>query len=137
MKDAAIITVPADWRVDDPIAISKALYDKHKDDLFTGMKLAVMQAAPSNQIVAQAELTDAGHPADANIWHGDPPPDEQGNPAAYVLPTKVLYKYSDSLAVSSTIVAEHTNIETLQADGFMVVDEDTYERLFDRTIENK
>lgn len=142
MKDAAIIVVPSDWHVEDPIAVSQSLYDNYKDVMEAGMYFAVMQADPANRIVAQAELASPGHPADVSEWDealkGKPPQDAAGNPAAYVLPTRVLYHYDDALSVPAKEVAERVeDFEALQQEGFLVIDEDTYNALFDRYIENE
>lgn len=137
-KHAAILLVPAEWQHDDAIGISKAAYDYFREQFMGGLSLAVMRATPENKIVAQAELADGAHLADAKDWVGDTPPDGLGNPAGYVLPVRMLYRYSDSLAISREVVEQRVdNINTLEQFGFMPIDENTYDSLFDRHIENE
>lgn len=141
MSQAAVILIPAAWETGDAIGVSKAIYDKYRHELEAGMYFALMKGDPVNKIVGQAELASASHPADVRDWKETPnsncPDDGLGNPAEYVLPLRLTCTYSDNLSIPAADFAERINVDQLAKDGFLPINRDTYDYIFDRYNENQ
>jgi hypothetical protein len=141
MAQAAVLLIPADWETGAAVGVSKDIYDKYRDEIEAGMYFALMRAAPEDKIVAQAELASASHPVDVREWKETPntnrPNDGLGNPAEYVLPIRLTYTYDDDLSIPAAEVAERIDIDRLREEGFLPISRDTYDKLFDRYIENE